>query len=46
MVEIAVEEFNSVGEKKMLGDSIDHVEASGVLDQRANIESLAAAEVP
>ena len=30
----------------MLGDSIDHMEASGVLERRANIESLAAAEVP
>ena len=30
--EIAVEEFKGVGEKKMLGDGIYHVEASVVLD--------------
>ena len=30
----------------MLGDGIDHVEASVVLERRADIEALVAAEVP
>ena len=30
----------------MLGHSINHVEALGVVDRRANIECLAAVEVP
>ena len=44
--EIAMEEFNCIGENKMLGDGIDHVEASVVLERRADIEALVAAEVP
>ena len=44
--EIAVEEFNCIGEKKILGDGINHVEASVVLERRENVEALAAAEVP
>ena len=44
--EIAVEEFNCIGENKILGDGIDHVEALVVLDRRTNVEALAAAEVP
>ena len=44
--EIAVEEFDCIGENNMLGDSIDHVEASVVLERRANVETLTAAEVP
>ena len=43
---IAVEEFKCMGEKNMLGDGIDHVEAYIVLECRANVESLEAAEVP
>ena len=46
LVEIAVEEFTCIRENKMLGDGIDHVEASVMLDHRANVEALAAAEVP
>ena len=44
--EIYVEEFNCIGENKMLGDGINHVEALVVLERRANVEALAAAEVP
>ena len=44
--EIAVEEFEFIGENNMLGDRIDHVEASVVLEHRANVETLAAAEFP
>ena len=43
---IAVEEFNCVEEDEMLGDGIDHMEASVVLEPRANVDALAAAEVP
>ena len=43
--EITVEEFNCIREKNMLGDSIEHVEASVVLERRANVETLTAAEV-
>ena len=46
MGEIYVEEFNCIGENKMLGDGINHVEALVVLERRANVEALAAAEVP
>ena len=46
MGEIAVEEFDYIGENKMLGDSIDHVEASVLLERRANVETLTATEVP
>ena len=46
MGEIAVEEFDCIREKKMLGDSIDHVEASLVLERRSNVETLKAAEFP
>ena len=44
--EIAVEEFNVVVEKKILGDSINHVKAQLVLQRRANVEALVVAEVP
>ena len=44
--EIYVEEFNCIREKKILGDGIDHVEASLVLERRANIEALESVEVP
>ena len=43
--EVAVEELNCVGEKKMLGDGIDYMEASVVLECRANVEALVATEV-
>ena len=46
LVEIAVAELNYIGENKMLGESIKHVEASVVLEIRANVEALASAEVP
>ena len=41
-----MEEFDCIGEKKMLGDRINHVEASVLLERRANVETLTAAEVP
>ena len=41
-----MEEFDCIREKKMLGDSINHMEASVVLEPRANVETLTAAEVP
>ena len=44
--EIAVEEFNCIGEKKMLGDGIYHVESLVVLERRSNIKSLVVMEVP
>ena len=44
--EIYVEEFDCIREKKMLGDSIDHVEALVVLERRDNIETLTATEFP
>ena len=44
--EISMEEFDCIVEKKILGDSIDHVEALVVLDRRSNVENLMAAEVP
>ena len=44
--EIAVEEFNCIGEKKMLGDGIYHVESLVVLERMANIKSLVVMEVP
>ena len=44
--EITVEEFNCIRENKMLGDIIDHVEELVVLEYRANVETLTAAEVP
>ena len=44
--EISVEEFDCVGEDEMLGDGINDMEASIALERRANVESLAAAEVP
>ena len=44
--EIALEELDCIGENKMLGDSIDHMEALVVLDRRANVETLTAAEFP
>ena len=40
-----MKQFDFIGEKKMLGYSIDHVEASVVLERRANVETLTAAEV-
>ena len=46
MGEITVEEFNCIRENKMLGDIIDHVEELVVLEYRANVETLTAAEVP
>ena len=42
MGEIAVEGFYCIGEKKILVDSIGHVEASVVLERRANVETLTA----
>ena len=44
--EIAVEEFDCIVENRMIGGSIDHVEASVVLECRVNGETLAAMEVP
>ena len=44
--EISMEEFDCVGEKNMLGDNIDHVEALVVLERRENDEALAVVEVP
>ena len=44
--EIYVEEFDCVGEDEMLGDGINDMEASIALERRANVESLAAAELP
>ena len=46
MGEIATEEFDYTREKKMLGDSIDHMEELVVLEYRANVETLTDAEVP
>ena len=39
-------EFNCIGEKNMLGDSIDHVESLVVLERRDNVETLTSVEVP
>ena len=44
--EIAVKELDFVGENKMLGDGIEHVEELVVLERRANVEAQAAADVP
>ena len=44
--EIAVEEFNCIEEKKMLGDGIDNVETPVVLHHRGNVKTLTAVEVP
>ena len=44
--EISLEEFDCIGEKKMLGDRINHMEASVVLERSTNVETLAAVEVP
>ena len=46
MSEIAVEEFDCIGENNMIGDIIEHVEASVLLERRESVETLAAAEVP
>ena len=44
--EIALEELNCIRKNNIHGDGIGHVKASVVLESRANVESLAAAEVP
>ena len=44
--EMTVEESNCIREKKMIGDSINHMEASVVLECRSNVETLTVAEVP
>ena len=44
--EIALEELNCIRKNNIHGDGIGHVEASVVLESRANVESLATAEVP
>ena len=41
-----MEEFDCIGEKNILGDSIDNVEALVVLERRSNVETLTAVEVP
>ena len=43
---IAVGEFDCIREKNMLGYSINHVEASVVLEHRANVETLTSTGVP
>ena len=43
---IAMEEFDCVGENKMLDGGIDHVKASVLFECRSNVEALTAAEVP
>ena len=42
--EIPVEELDCIREKKMLGDCINHVKLSVVLERRSNVETLAAVE--
>ena len=44
--EIAVEEFDRVRKKYMLGDGINQVESSAVLERWANVKALEAVEVP
>ena len=44
--EMTVEESNCIREKKMIGDSINHMESSVVLECRSNVETLTVAEVP
>ena len=44
--EIEVEEFNYIGEKKMISDGIAHMEAWVVLERRTNVEALTSVGVP
>ena len=41
-----MEEFNCIRKKKMLGDSINHVKSSVVLERRDNVETLTDAKAP